>query len=508
MRAEDLSRRDLLKGGAALGLAGLMGEAALPGALGGVAAGASRPRRCPSSLKDIEHIVVLMQENRSFDQYFGTFPGVRGFGDHRNRESFYQRGYNGPGSQKGRLIPFHVNGKTSAAQCLGNLDAPTHNWVPQHQSWNRGKNDRFYEVHKLATNDKTLAPNVMSYYKHQDIPYYWALAKAFTVCDMYFCSVIGPTEPNRLYSISATLDPAGTHGGPCVKTTFTLDQGLIGNFRWTTMPEQLQARGISWKSYTAGGVAFGQADSPFGAFEQFRNKPTLHRLGIAPTYPQDFLNDLARDQLPSVSWIQVSFFQSEHPGASPALGEYAVDQVLRAIWRHPHIWRKTAVIINHDENGGFFDHVPPPTAPPGTKGEHLTARKMPPQGGNVRGPIGLGFRVPAIIVSPWTRGGLVCSDVLDHTSVLRLIEARFGAEVPNLTKWRRSVTGDMTTAFNFAAKPDYSIPKLPPTSNTAPNVTLKPCPLGGEEPYPVPRTIKFPRQESGRPRRPSQRCMR
>ena len=106
---------------------------------------------------------------------------------------------------------------------------------------------------------------------------------------MYFCSVIGPTEPNRLYSISATLDPAGTHGGPCVKTTFTLDQGLIGNFRWTTMPEQLQARGISWKSYTAGGAAFGQADSPFGAFEQFRNKPNLHRLGIAPTYPQDFL---------------------------------------------------------------------------------------------------------------------------------------------------------------------------------------------------------------------------
>ena len=436
------------------------------------------------------------------------FRGCRGFGDHRNREAFYQRGYDGPGSQKGRLIPFHVNGKTSAAQCLGNLDAPTHNWVPQHQSWNRGKNDRFYEVHKLATNDKTLAPNVMSYYKQQDIPYYWALAKAFTVCDMYFCSVIGPTEPNRLYSISATLDPAGTHGGPCVKTTFTLDQGLIGNFRWTTMPEQLQARGISWKSYTAGGVAFGQADSPFGAFEQFRNKPTLHRLGIAPTYPQDFLNDLARDQLPSVSSIQVSFFQSEHPGASPALGEYAVDQVLRAIWRHPHIWRKTAVIINHDENGGFFDHVPPPTAPPGTKGEHLTARKMPPQGGDVRGPIGLGFRVPAIIVSPWTRGGFVCSDVLDHTSVLRLIEARFGAEVPNLTRWRRSVTGDMTTAFNFAAKPDYAIPKLPPTSNTAPNVTLKPCPLGGEEPYPVPRSIKFPRQESGRPRRPSQRCTR
>ncbi len=506
MGADELSRREVLRRGAALGVAGLLGGA-VPDALG-AAAGPARARRCAGSLKDIEHIVILMQENRSFDQYFGTFPGVRGFGDRRNRQAFFQPGYHGPGARNGHLVPFHVDGRTAAAQCLGNLDAPTHNWVPQHQSWNGGRNDRFYGVHSLASNDKTLAPNVMAYFKQQDIPYYWALARAYTVCDMYFSSVIGPTEPNRLYSISATLDPEGRRGGPCVETTFTPSDGLIGDFRWTTMPEQLQARGISWKSYTAGGSALGQVDSPFPAFAQFRQNPALNRLGIQPTYPQDFLNDLARDELPSVSWIQVSFFQSEHPGASPGLGEYAVDQVLRAIWRHPHIWRKTAVIINHDENGGFFDHVPPPTAPPGTKGEYLSTRTMPSQGGNVRGPIGLGFRVPAIIVSPWSRGGFVCSDVFDHTSVLRLIETRFGAEVPNLTKWRRSVTGDMTTAFNFAASPNFSTPKLPPTSAKAPQVTLPPCPLGGQKPYPVPRDIPFPRQQPGRPRRPSQRCAR
>ena len=506
MGDDDFSRRELLNTGAAAGLAGLMGLS-VPSALARKAA-AARARRCSAGLRDIEHIVVLMQENRSFDQYFGAFPGVRGFGDQRNRQAFFQRGYDGPGSRNGHLLPFHVNGATAAAQCLGNLDAPTHNWVPQHQSWNRGRNDRFYEVHARASNDKALAPNVMAYFKQQDIPYYWALAREYTLCDMYFCSVIGPTEPNRLYSISATVDPAGTHGGPCVKTTFTVADGLVGNYRWTTMPEQLQARGIPWKSYTAGGAAFGQADSPFYAFEQYKRKPTLNRLGIAPTYPQDFLADLAHDELPAVSWIQVSFLESEHPGAPPGLGEYAIDQVLRAIWRHPHIWRKTAVIINHDENGGFFDHVPPPTPPPGTKGEYLTARKMPPQGGNVRGPIGLGFRVPAIIVSPWTRGGFVCSDVLDHTSVLRLIESRFGAEVPNLTRWRRSVTGDMTTAFNFAARPDFSVPKLPPTSANAPKVTLPPCPLGGEKPYLVPRSVPVPRQHPGRPRRPSQTCVR
>ena len=356
-----------------------MGEAALPGALNGMAAGASRPKRCPGSLKDIEHIVILMQENRSFDQYFGTFPGVRGFGDRRNRESFYQRGYTGPGSQKGRLIPFHVNGKTSAAQCLGNLvkrERRLHTRSAVRAGRIKRRRDRIQPVRLRGANHRAEV-----HVTHRE-----RLGERPVVRDVLLL-VVGHHVWRQRLVVGRQL----VH--------------LVEAIVLAPVPaEQLQARGISWKSYTAGGAAFGQADSPFGAFEQFRNKPTLHRLGIAPTYPQDFLNDLAQDRLPSVSWIQVSFFQSEHPGASPALGEYAVDQVLRAIWRHPKIWRETAVIINHDENGGFFDHVPPPTAPPGTKGEHLTSRKMPPQGGNVRGPIGLGFRVPAIVVSPWTRG--------------------------------------------------------------------------------------------------------
>src|SRR5581483_9537239 len=159
---------------------------------------------------------------------------------------------------------------------------------------------------------------------------------------------------------------------------------------------------------------------------------------------------------------------------APARGEYAVDHVLRAIWAHPDIWRKTAVIINHDENGGFFDHVAPPTAPPGTKGEYLTIRRLPVQAGGIRGPIGLGFRVPCIVVSPWTRGGFVCSDTFDHTSVLRLIERRFGAEVPNVSKWRRSVTGDMTSAFNFANVNPW-VPPLPQPSATDNRVTMSSC---------------------------------
>src|SRR5947209_15017682 len=124
------------------------------------------------------------------------------------------------------------------------------------------------------------------------------------------------------------------------------------------------------------------------------------------------------------------------------------------------LWAKTAVFITYDENGGFFDHVPPPVAPPGTPGEYLTVSPLPSDAGGIRGPIGLGFRVPMLVVSPFSRGGFVCSDTFDHTSLLRFLETRFGAEVPNLTDWRRSVTGDLTSAFNFAS-PNTSVPSLP-----------------------------------------------
>jgi phospholipase C len=499
LREPDVTRRDLLKGGAAIGLTGLIGELSLGGQLSPAGA---RTVGCHGRLSDIEHIVVLMQENRSFDSFFGTFPGVRGFGDKQNRQAFAQPGYHGRGSRNGYLLPFHLDGRKPIGQCAGTIDHPNHNWPPQHLSWNHGRNDRFYEVHSRREFDGPLGVNVMGYYEQQDIPYFWALAREFTVCDMFFCSVIGPTEPNRVYSVSATLDPAGRLGGPCVETAFG-SQGLSGDFRWTTMPEQLRARGITWKSYTG---PSGDLDSPFPAFRQFHTDPELNRLGIQPTYPGDFVADLASNQLPAVSWIQVPFIESEHPGFSPAVGEYAVDHVLRSIWQHPDIWRKTVVIVTHDENGAFFDHVPPPTAPPGTAGEYLTVRRLPNAAGGIRGPIGLGFRVPSIIVSPWTRGGLVCSDVFDHTSVLLLIERRFGAEVPNLSHWRRSVTGDMTSAFNFAAKPNFSIPRLPPTSNTSPLVTTDPCPSGSAKPYPLPSKIPFPRQQPGRPRRPSRVC--
>jgi phospholipase C len=448
-RPPDVTRREFLRTGAALGASALAYES-----LGGhmLASADARARGCGAQLGDIEHIVVLMQENRSFDEFFGTFPGVRGFDDHRNRQAFAQPGYHGPGSHNGHLPPYHMDGRKPVGQCVSD---PNHDWTPQHLSWNHGHNDRFYAVHSRPEWDGAAGANVMGYFTEGDLPYFWALARAYTLCDMYFSSVIGPTEPNRLYSVSATLDPAGRNGGPSVETVFDA-QGLVGDFRWTTMPEQLQARGITWKSYTA---ANGQFDSPFPAFRRFRTPGTLNRLGIQPVYPDDFEHDLDRDELPAVSWVQATFGDSEHAPFPPA------------------------------------------------KGEFLTVDRLPAHAGGIRGPIGLGFRVPCIVVSPWSRGGFVCSDTFDHTSVLRLIERRFGAEVPNLSRWRRSVTGDLTSAFNFAATPDYSIPKLPQTSATSPLVTTAQCaPLATLPPYPVPSSIPVVRQLPGRARRPSGPC--
>ena len=421
--SRSLSRRELLRAGAAsaaLGASTLAAESLTGRALGATAAKTKPGAR----LSDVEHIIVLMQENRSFDSYFGLYPGVRGFADKKNAKSFKQKGYNGPGNVDGRLLPFHLEGKKPVGQCLPD---PTHDWEPQHQSWNNGKNDRFYEIHARDQWDGPAAPDIMGFYGQQDIPYHWALAKAYTLCDMYFCSVIGPTSPNRCFSVSASIGQDGRKGGPCIETVFDAN-GIKGDFQWTTMPEQLQARKITWKSYTE---AVGQFDNVFPAFRQFRNNSRLNALGIKPTYPNDFTADLKKDALPAVSWVQLSFLESEHAANPPGKGEAGIDRFLRLLWKYPKVWKKTAVIVNYDENGGFFDHVPPPVAPQGTKGEYLSMKTLPPEAGGIRGPIGLGFRVPCIIVSPWTRGRLrVLGRVRPHVGAQAHREAlrRGGAE--------------------------------------------------------------------------------
>jgi phospholipase C len=477
---QGLTRRETLR---RAGVAGL-GLTALDGGLEALLAGEAAAAPAHGSLQDIKHVIFLMQENRSFDHYFGTLSGVRGFGDKRGAKAFRQPGTNGT-----TVKPFRMPvGGTE--RCLPDI---THDWGPQHQAWNHGRMNRFVEVHEQVDKPAGAGIETMGYYARSDLRFYYALADAFTICDGYYCSVIGPTDPNRLMAMSGTLDPAGAKGGPLLETLLASRDKFKGAFRWTTMPERLQARGVSWKHYTdpSGGVL----DSVLPYFAAYNKPGELHSRGVKPTYPNDFMSDLKRDRLPSVSWLATDLRASEHPGfSSPRSGELVAAQIVRAVMSNPKIWRKTALFITWDENGGFFDHVAPPVAPKGTKGEYLTVSPLPQAANGIAGPIGLGFRVPMLVVSPFTRGGLVCSDTLDHTSMLRFVETRFGVEVPNLSKWRRGVTGDLTGAFNFAAKPRYGRPSLPrPATFAAPA-----CP-----PVPVPVKVPngpFPRQEHGKPK--------
>jgi phospholipase C len=372
----------------------------------------------------------------------------------------------------------------------------THNWAPQHHSWNHGNNNKFVAVHDQVEGPATGIETV-AYYNRRDLRFYYSLADAFTICDAYHCSVIGPTDPNRLMSMSGTLDPSGAKGGPLLETvSLPARPAHMGVYRWTTMPERLQAHGVSWKVYQS--PAGGDLNNVLPYFAAYNKPGELADRGTKNTFPGDFMADLRRDRLPKVSWLLTSVAETEHPGFSAAVsGELAAAQIVQALLSHPKVWRKTALFITWDENGGFFDHVPPPVAPKGTPGEYVTASPLPPAAGGIRGPIGLGFRVPTLVVSPFTRGGLVCSDVFDHTSMLRFLETRFDVEVPNLSRWRRRVTGDLTSAFNFAAKPQNGSPRLSsPGSASALNCgnTVKPVTVSH---------MGIPAQEPGTRKRPS-----
>jgi phospholipase C len=268
------------------------------------------------------------------------------------------------------------------------------------------------------------------------------------------------------------------------------------------MPERLSAAGVSWKVYNDPTALLEL--SPFPYFAQYWGpsaNPELVAGGIVPTYPVSFEADVLAGTLPSVSWIMSPLAECEHPAAPPEYGEYRSSQVLSTLVSNPDVWAKTVLFITYDENGGFFDHVPPPTAPSGTAGEYLTASPLPSAASGITGPIGLGFRVPCLVVSPFSSGGWYCPDTFDHTSLLRFIETRFGVEVPNLTSWRRSVTGDLTTALPLFT-PQLAVPALPATSLGETSVAEQAVinALAGTEdvgvPYPPPTANSMPTQDT------------
>jgi phospholipase C len=436
----DLTRRRLLISAAAAA-GGAVASSVLPPGLR--RALAEPPKR--GSLGDIKHVVILMQENRSFDHYFGTLAGVRGFNDPdamtlpNGRSIFHQPD---PKNPDGYLLPFHLNTKHTSAQAI---PSTSHAWSTQHAAWNKGKMDNWLPAHRKADGD-IHGPYTMGHYTRGDIPFYFALAEAFTVCDRYHCSVLGPTWPNRIYHWSATIDPEGKHGGPINGNHIT------SPYRWTTYPERLMAADVSWHVYQQENDYGCNPLEFFQAYQDADPSSPLYRHGLTIGPSDQFEYDAAHDRLPTVSWIIPTAQQSEHPAYMPASGADFVARKLDAVAANPDLWAKTVFILNHDENDGLFDHVAPPTPPPGTPDEFIDGE-----------PIGAGIRVPTVIVSPWTQGGWVSSEPFDHTSVLQFLERITGVREPNISAWRRRTFGDLTAALGVAAHERF--PKLPPTKH-------------------------------------------
>jgi phospholipase C len=361
------------------------------------------------------------------------------------------------------------------------LQDVAHDWTSGHQAWNDGNYDRWVPAKGVAA---------MTYMTRRDLPFHYALADAFTICDAYYCSVIGPTDPNRYHIWTGWLGNDGAAGGPVI------DNSEAG-YDWSTYPERLQEAGVSWKVYQDIGIGLDAAgswgftanpyignygDNSLLYFHQYQNAPagsplaqgakTGTNVKAGGTLFDQLRQDVLNNRLPQVSWIAAPEAYSEHPNWPPNYGAWYISQVLDALTANPDVWSRTVLFINYDENGGFFDHMTPPY-PPSSPEQGLSTAGTANEifsGNNTyaSGPYGLGTRVPMIVVSPWSVGGYVCSQVFDHTSLIQFIEQRFGVVETNITAWRRSICGDLRAAFDFAA-PDLPRLHLPSTAGLAPS---------------------------------------
>ncbi|MFC9389642.1 phosphocholine-specific phospholipase C [Streptomyces venezuelae] len=497
----DLDRRRFLQ------LAG--GAAAFTMLSESVARAAAIPAQgSTGTIQDIEHIVVLMQENRSFDHYFGAMKGVRGFGDPRpvtlpSGKSVWNQS---DGSKV--TLPFRPTSDKLGMEYLQGLN---HDWAGGQSAFNKGKYDNWVPAKTKAT---------MAHLTREDIPFHYALADAFTICDAYHCSFIGATDPNRYYMWTGYVGNDGKGGGP------VLNNAEAG-YGWTTYPERLEAAGVSWKIYQDIGDGLNAAgswgwindafrgnygDNSLLYFNNYRNAQPGNplydkaRTGTNAKAGDGFFDILRADvqggRLPKVSWIAAPEAFSEHANWPSNYGAWYIAQVLDALTSNPDVWARTALFITYDENDGFFDHVVPPYAP-GSAAQGLSTAPTAldyfgGKTGYVAGPYGLGPRVPMIVVSPWSTGGYTCSETFDHTSVIRFMEQRFGVTEPQISPWRRAVCGDLTSAFDFS-RTDTSAAPLPPVAGYyPPDKNRHPDFLAT-----APASGTMPRQERGaKPTRP------
>jgi phospholipase C len=361
----------------------------------------------------IDHIVVLMQENHSFDNYFGRLPAA----GHPHVDGLPARASN-PDGNGGSVQAFHQQ-----SYCTADTD---HSWTGSHIEFDQGRNDKF------VTQNNPDGERAIGYYDQTDLPLYYALATTFAIGDRYFCSVLGPTFPNRSYSLAAT--------------SFGHIRNDLGGFGTSSIFNLLDTYGVSWKVYFN--------DLPYAAL--------LFGVNHNLTPFSAFLADASDGNLPQVSFIDATMGLAgraeldEHPPANIQQGEQFAAQVVEAVLSSPN-WPTSALFITYDEHGGFYDHVPPPPACPPDD----IAPMLDPSDPESDFPARFdryGFRVPFLVVSPYARPGFVSHTIYDHTSILRFIETRF--DLPALTRRDANAT-PFLDVFDFSRPALLNPPALP-----------------------------------------------
>jgi phospholipase C len=568
------TRRDFMKAALMAGAAGLAG-----GLTDSIQRAFAIAPDEGSTFWDAEHVVILMQENRSFDHAFGALQGVRGFNDPRaikltNGSPVWVQ-TNKAGES---YLPFRLDINKTNATWMGSIP---HGWTDQVDARNGGLYDGWLDAKRSGDSRYADMPLTMGYYTREDIPFYYDFADAFTICDQNFCSSLTGTTPNRLHLWTGTIRPEQVADAPAMVLNSDVDYPSLAS--WTTFPERLEDAGIPWKVYQnelSVGVGFeGEedpwlanfTDNPLEFFSQYHvnlaaarcrylqrvadelaveverlkklrdsesgsdghkvaeaikhkeaelakartacrewnadqfeqlsprekslhNKafdtncddPDYHTLTVLK-YQDDqtdrhvqvpkgdvlyqFRKDVSEGKLPTVSWVVPPERFSDHP-CSAWYGAWYIAEMLDILTANPEVWKKTIFILTYDENDGYFDHVPPFVTPHPHRPETGKASpgidveleyvereqelKRKPADECRDSPIGLGYRVPMIVASPWTRGGCVCSQVFDHTSSLQFLEKflthKTGTPIveTNINSWRRTVCGDLTSVFQPA----------------------------------------------------------
>eukprot|EP00163_Fabomonas_tropica_P007383 TRINITY_DN17108_c0_g1_i1.p1 TRINITY_DN17108_c0_g1~~TRINITY_DN17108_c0_g1_i1.p1 ORF type:complete len:746 (+),score=151.01 TRINITY_DN17108_c0_g1_i1:2-2239(+) len=443
----------------------------------------TRKGKAPTgTINDVEHIVIFMQENRAFDHYYGKMQGVRGFND---RTAITLKDGKSVWYQPTKLptcdyeLPWHMDFTKTNGVCG---EAPEMNYPTDIAMWNSGSMDAWN-----TARDPGLG---MSYLEATDLPYYYSLSEGFTLADQYFQSTFTETNPNRLHLFSGSNGLSVGH-----YAVLNNDEPNPG-WKWETMAETLEKANVSWvllqetDNFDDNGFAW------FDTFQKAKPGSTYYDKGMyrSGNLVDEFSNFVKNGSLPQVTWIVGPTNASEHANHRPPYGERLSSQLIQVLQDNPDVYAKTVFILNYDEGGQFFDHATPPT-PPTSAGDGISTVSVEGELTPQNLPIGLGFRVPAFAISPWSRckGGCINSEVFDHTSTIQFIEKRFNVHCPNISPWRRAVTGDFTSMFDFT-KPDYTWPTLPDTSKYIAEADYECAHL---PPPSVPEQQKMPTQYPG-----------